>query len=55
MYEAPRSLYIIFNEDDTVFGFTDSILKAQSETEWLTNKYGKNYYFEKYELKEDSE
>lgn len=55
MYEVPRSLYIIFNEDDTVFGFTDSILKAQSETECLTYKYDKNYYFEKYELKEDSE
>lgn len=50
MYEAPWGLYIIFNEDDTVFGFTDSILKAQSETEWLMNKYDKNFYFEKYRL-----
>lgn len=53
MYEAPRSLYIIFNEDDSVFGFTDSILEAQSKTVWLSNKYDKNYYFEKYELVEE--
>lgn len=50
MYGAPWSLYIIFNEDDTVFGFTDSILEAQSKTVWLMNKYDKNFYFEKYRL-----
>lgn len=53
MYEAPWSLYIIFNEDDTVFGFTDSILEANSETGWLTAKNGKNFYFERYELVEE--
>lgn len=53
MCGAPWSLYILFNEDDTVFGFTDSILEAQSETAWLTNKYDKNFYFEEYRLVEE--
>lgn len=53
MCEALWSLYVIFNEDDTVFGFTDSILEAQSKTQWLSNKYNKNFYFERYELVEE--
>mgnify|MGYP000902992414 CR=1 FL=1 len=53
MHEAPCSLYIIFDEDDNVFGFTDSILEAQDKTVWLMIKYDKNFYFEKYELVEE--
>lgn len=44
MYEAPWSICVIFNEDDPI--------EAQSKVEWLTNKYNKLFYFEKYELME---
>lgn len=49
MYEAPWSICVIFNEDDRV---VDDPIEAQSKVEWLTNKYNKLFYFEKYELME---
>jgi hypothetical protein len=52
MYEAPWSICVIFNEDDSFFGVVDDPIEAQSKVEWLTNKYNKLFYFEKYELME---